>query len=433
MMFKKTNENYRNCVMYSIWVRNHTMGGTFDEVAKDLDRIKGLGVDIVWLLPVHPIGKVARKGKLGSPYAIADYTKINPEFGSEQDFRKLVDEIHSRNMKVIIDVVFNHTSPDSWLVQNYPDWFYRTTNGSFGNKVGEWPDVIDLDYTQKDLWEYQIDVLKQWAKIVDGFRCDVAPLLPLEFWIKARMEVEKVKAGCIWLAESVEPIFTIDNRARGMISLSDSELYQAFDICYDYDIHAYFKGYLSGENTLAEYVEKINQQEAIYPVDYIKLRNLENHDQPRATDIISNELALRNWTAFIYFQKGMTLLYAGQEKGDNNRPSLFDKDVVNWNRGPDLSSLMAKLYEIKKHPLLTNSRYEVNFINNNILYATHTKGECRLNGIFTVGNEGGSVNVVVSDGKYTNLIDDSDVFVKNGMLVCDKDPIIFESSVTDDL
>lgn len=430
-VLKKTSKLYRNMVMYSVWVRNHTEQGTFCELVKDLDRIKKLGVDIIWLLPIHPIGRVSRKGELGSPYAIADYKKINYEFGTYQDFEKLVEEIHSRNMKVIIDVVFNHTSPDSWLVCNHPEWFYHLEDGSFGNRAGVWSDVIDLDYSNKELWMYQIDILKQWAEIVDGFRCDVAPLLPLEFWIEAREEVEKVRPGCIWLAESVEPSFILNNRAKGLISLSDSELYQAFDICYDYDIHAYFRGYLEEANTLAEYVEKINQQEAIYPADYIKLRNLENHDQPRATSIISNELVLRNWTAFIYFQKGMTLLYAGQEKGDNNRPSLFDKDVVNWDQGPDLSALMAKLHVIKKHPLFTNSRYEANAKNNSIIYATHIKDERCLNGIFTVGSESGSVNVVAPDGKYTNLIDNSDVVVQNGILVCDEDPIIFESLIID--
>ena len=332
-MLKRTNKSLRNLVMYSIWVRNHSDEGNFDGVKKDLDRIKGLGVDIIWFLPVHPIGDVARKGLLGSPYAIRDYRAINPEFGTLEEFKTLVDEMHRRDMKCMMDVVFNHTSPDSWLVKNQPDWFYRNGQGSFGNKVGEWPDVIDLDYSQKGLWDYQIETLKYWAEVVDGFRCDVAPLLPLEFWLRAREEVEKVRPGCLWLAESVEPIFTIENRARGFISLSDSQLYQAFDICYDYDIHAYFKAYLSGQSTLAEYAAKINQQEAIYPDDYVKLRYLENHDQPRATSIITGDVALRNWTAFIYFQKGTTLIYAGQEHGDNNLPAFLIRIQSTGGRG----------------------------------------------------------------------------------------------------
>lgn len=137
--------------------------------------------------------------------------------------------------------VDNHTSPDSWLAQHHPEWFYHKPDGSFGNKVGEWLDVVDLDYSQRGLWDYQIETLKQWAEIVDGFRCDVAPLIPLEFWLRARQEVETVHPGCFWLSESVEPIFTVENRARGLVSLSDSEIYQAFDVSYEYDIFAYFK------------------------------------------------------------------------------------------------------------------------------------------------------------------------------------------------
>ena len=255
-MARETSKQLRNNVMYSVFVRNHTAEGTFNALCEDLDRIKSMGVDIVWLMPIHPIGKVARKGVLGSPYAISDYRAINPEFGTMDDFKKLVDEIHSRGMKCIIDVVYNHTSPDSTLVREHPEWFYRKPDGKFGNKVGEWLDVIDLDYKKIELWDYQIETLKMWAGIVDGFRCDVAPLIPLEFWLRARAEVAKVRPDCLWLSESVEPVFTIDNRARGMVSLSDSEIFQAFDLCYEYDIYSWFVGYLTGVNSLKEYIDR---------------------------------------------------------------------------------------------------------------------------------------------------------------------------------
>lgn len=426
-MAKQTSKELRSLVMYSVFVRNHSEEGNFSALRTDLDRIQRLGVDIIWLLPVHPIGKIARKGTLGSPYAIQDYRKINPEYGSLDEFRSLVDEIHARGMKCIIDVVYNHTSPDSWLVQHHPEWFYRTKDGLFGNKVGEWLDVIDLDYSQRGLWEYQIETLKQWAEIVDGFRCDVAPLIPLEFWLKARQQVESVRPGCIWLAESVEPLFTIENRARGFLSLSDSELYQSFDICYDYDIFAYFRGYLDGRNILSSYVEKINQQEAIYPDNYVKLRYLENHDQARAKSIISDETSMRNWLAFLYFQKGMTLLYAGQEVGDDHRPSLFDKDTVQWRGGYDLTPLLARLYTIKKNPLFANSRYEVCALPNEILHATHSASGSQMIGIFSVSGRSGVIKVGLTDGVYRNLIDNQEILVREGSIVCMGEPIILEA------
>lgn len=423
----ETKKELRNQVMYSVFVRNYSEEGNFDGVKKDLERIKKLGTDIIWLLPIHPIGEKARKGELGSPYAIRDYRTVNPEYGTIEDFKNLVDAIHEKGMKCIIDVVYNHTSPDSWLAQNHPEWFYKK-NGKFGNKIGEWLDVIDLDYSHKELWDYQIETLKQWASIVDGFRCDVAPLIPLEFWIQARKEVAQVNQECIWLSESVEPIFTIENRARGLISLSDSEIYQAFDMCYEYDIYHYFKGYLQGNNSLKEYVDWINQQEALYPDNYVKLRFLENHDNTRAHYLIPNLKSLVNWTAFLYFQKGMTLIYAGQEMACKHLPSLFDKDTIQWDKEKMLEKLMMSLYKIKKHPLFADSRYEVKELPHGVLYATHEKDKKILTGIFCVKGEKGLVTVNVPEGFYMNMLDGKEFEIHRGQISLDGNPIIFEYS-----
>lgn len=146
-------------------------------------------------------------------------------------------------MKCIIDVVYNHTAPDSVLASEHPEWFYRKPDGSFGNHVGDWTDIIDLDYTNPGLWDYQIETLTQWARIVDGFRCDVAPLVPMEFWSKARQAVEKVRPGCIWLSESVEPGFITYLRSQNLVAHTDSEVFEVFDIAYDYDIFGIFRGY----------------------------------------------------------------------------------------------------------------------------------------------------------------------------------------------
>lgn len=423
-MAKNTKKSYRNQVMYSVFVRNYSAEGTFEGVRKDLERIKNLGVDIIWLMPIHPIGKAARKGELGSPYAIRSYTEINPEYGTMEDFQRLVDEIHGLGMKCIIDVVFNHTSPDSWLALNHPEWFYHKEDGSFGNKVGEWADVIDLDYDNPDLWDYLISVLFKWGQIVDGFRCDVAPLIPLDFWIKARAAVEEIRPGCIWLSESVEPVFTIENRARHMTSLSDSEIYQAFDISYDYDIFGFFMGYLTGKTPLSRYMESINQQEAIYPDNYVKLRFLENHDHSRAAFIIPDKLMLLNWTAFIYFQKGMTLIYAGQEMSSAHLPNLFDRDPVDWTSGYDMSGFLRQMHNIKKNPLLTDSRYEVHALPGDVVLASHRSDNGQLIGIFTLRGNKTILDINIQDGCYKNLIDDTVVEVHAGRIACNGNPII---------
>lgn len=424
-MAVNTSKTYRNMVMYSVFVRNFSPEGTFRQVQNELERIKALGVDIIWLMPIHPIGEKARKGTLGSPYAIRDYRAIDPALGTMDDFKALVDAIHALGMRCIIDVVYNHTSPDSWLAEHHPEWFYHKPDGSFGNRIGDWTDVIDLDYSNPGLWDYQIETLKMWAGIVDGFRCDVAPLIPLEFWLRARREVEAVRPGCMWLSESTEPEFVAWNRARGVPCLSDSEIFQAFDVSYEYDVFTYYKDYLTGKIPLSEYAAAINRQESIYPENFVKLRFLENHDRARAKLMTGDERSLRNWTAFLYFQKGMTLLYAGQEREDAHRPSLFEKDIVNWT-GKDISPLLRRLYEIKKDPLFTDSAYGVKAMPRDVLLAEHSRGGRRMLGIFSLRGESALVSVNVPDGIYRNLIDGANVEIYEGMLRTDGEPIIAE-------
>ena len=311
-MAEHTDQNLLHQVIYSVFVRNHTKEGTFRSLEGDLDRLKGLGADIIWLMPIHPIGSEGRKGTLGSPYAIQDYRGINPEYGTLDDFKALVDAIHARGMKCIIDVVYNHTSPDAVYVTEHPEFYYRKPDGRFGNKTADWTDVIDLDYSCAALWDAQIQHLCYWAGIVDGFRCDVASLVPVEFWKKAREAVEKVHPGCIWLAESVHRSFLVFNRLRGITAATDNELYEAFDMEYEYDIRETFDKYIAGEQPLSAWMDMLGFQEAIYPENYVKLRYMENHDMPRIAGLVPDEKARRNFTALLYFLKGTVLLYGGR-------------------------------------------------------------------------------------------------------------------------
>jgi len=441
-----TSKRLRNQVIYAIFVRNYSEDGTFEGVRQDLDRIKNLGVDIIWLLPIHPSGKMNRKGSLGSPYAISDYRAINPEYGTMEDFLRLVEDIHAHGMKVIIDVVYNHTSPDSILSIEHPEWFYHKPDGSFGNRIGDWWDVIDLDYSNRDLWEYQIETLKMWAKYVDGFRCDVSPMVPLDFWRTARAEVAKVDLNreYIWLAESVEPGMIQMNRNRGIETSSDSESYQAFDLCYDYDIYDKFEGAITGRISLQTYADAINLQEAIYPDNYVKARFMENHDRSRGAFLVPDEQELRNWTAFTYFQKGAVLLYNGQEKGETHVPSLFDKDTIKWRNarrpGMDLTELMQRLYAIKQQDVFTDSMYSVREVREGIVLCRHVENlpdfterhRRAAYGIFTLHNHGGGGAVCINvstenipEGVYRNEIDGREVEVREGKLSLYGEPVVF--------
>ena len=414
----------RNQAIYSVYLRNHTPEGSFRALVPDLDRIKALGTDIIWLMPIHPIGLKGRKGSLGSPYANRDYRSVNPEYGSLEDFKALAEEIHRRGMKCIIDVVYNHTSPDSLLYEQHPDWFYRRPDGRPGNRVGDWTDVIDLDYGKRELWDYQIESLCFWAEIVDGFRCDVASFVPVDFWLEARAAVEKVRPGCIWLAESVHLSFGSWARRAGLYCARDTELFAAFDMEYEYDIRESFDRYLQGKLPLSAYTHMLNFQEAMYQENYNKLRFLENHDQPRIASQAADEKDLINLTAMLYFLKGTTLIYAGQEFCDTHLPSLFDKDVFSRDTGRDISPLLSRLREIKRGLGIEDSFVASADDGSDIALMERQSAGRRSLGVFSLRSKSGDVALELADGEYLNLIDGSAVRVKDGRLFCEGRPII---------
>lgn len=424
-MALNTNINLRNQVIYSIYVRNHTEEGTFTAIIPDLDRIKALGTDIIWFLPIHPIGVKNKKGSLGCPYAISNYREVNPCYGTMDDFKNLVDEIHKRGMKCMIDVVYNHTSPDNVLADTNPDFYFRKPNGDFGNQVGEWWDVIDLDYSNKNLWNYQIETLKMWAQIVDGFRCDVASKIPVELWKQVREEVAEIKEDFIWLAETIHPGFIRYLRGQGLIAHSDCEMYEAFDIAYDYDVRDEYEGYLKSEIPLSEYVKMLMLQESIYPENYVKLRCLENHDTPRLKSYIEDENQIINFTAFNYFLKGTTLVHAGQETENVVCPSLFEYDKVDWETGRDLSELMKRLYDIKQDEIFAKGVFELQaFDDEDTVVGTYKTEDRVVIGVFSLKGKTGCVPVGLKDGVYKNAINGEDVIVQDGVMDIKNAPVI---------
>lgn len=185
---------------------------------------------------------------------------------------------------------------------------------------------------------------------------------------------------------------------------------------------------MDGKCPLSTYADRVNMQEYIYPVNYVKLRYLENHDQDRAKSFIHTQEALMNWTAFIYFQKGMTLIYGGQETENDRTPSLFDKDTVDWNTGYDISGYLSALYAFKKNPILTDSTYSVKaFDGEDILVGMHVSGEKKLVGVFSFKGQKAEVTVELTDGVYTNILNQAAVEVKDGKIYCDGNPIIVEA------
>lgn len=424
----KTSIKLRNSIIYQVFVRNHTKEGTFLGLIKDLDRIKDLGVDILYLLPIHPIGVKNRKGNLGSPYSIENYRLINPELGTLEDFKQLINETHKRNMKLVIDVVFNHTSRDSHLLKTHPDWFYKDMSGNFNNRVGEWWDITDFDYTKdKNLWIELADTLKYYASLgVDGYRCDVASLVPIDFWKYARKEVSKINRKSLWISESVHGGFVKYIRDSGFDAWSESEIYQVFDISYDYDVQPYFDGYLKGERPLKDYLEAIARQDEIYPGNYVKMKNLENHDFDRiAFYVKENQNKILNWFGFSLFQKGAFMLYAGGEFSSDHRPNLFDKDLL--IKKEDISEYLKKLIKIKKRSVFSSGIYRVYIPEiDGVGYNSFENEQEEWHGIFNVGQVEGKIKTHLQDGIYRNQISGKMIKVIDNLVELTPESIIIK-------
>ena len=428
IMARNTKKDLRKMMLYQVYVRNYSEDGTFNALTKDLDRIKDLGTDILYLLPVHPIGKKNRKGILGSPYSIQDYREINDELGTMDDFKNLIQETHEKGMKLMMDIVFNHTSYDSWLFENKKEWFYQNEKGEYTNRVADWWDITDLDYSKdKALWDYLIETLVMYTKMgVDGFRFDVANILPLKFLEEAREAVLKVNPDSIWLSETTHGFFTKTMRDKGFMCLSEGEIFNVFDMAYDYDLHPFFEGYLKKEKPLERYVEFLNTQDEIYPDNYIKMRNLDNHDFGRIAGMVSNEDTLKAWHALNFFLKGSKMLYMGAEYSHPKLPDLFNKDVITRN-GEDLSGWIKTLSQIAKTDALAFGavEYSKDRTKDVIIIRYHHKSENYL-GIFNVNQEEGLLELSIPDGNYIDLLSEKEVQVNMNQTDIPKSAIIFK-------
>lgn len=424
-MAKKTDLRLRSYTFYQVFPRQHTPSHDFKGLINDLDRIQQLGVDVIYLTPIHPIGIKSRKGSQGSPYSIVDYMKIHEDLGSWDDFIHLVDDIHKRKMKLMIDIVFNHTARDAKYVDQHPHWYVRNARGELANRVGDWSDIADLDFKHDDLRAFLIDVLAFWAPHVDGFRCDVAPLIPLDFWMEARQQVDIINPDLIWLSESVHPGFIKYLRDLGFECHSDSEMYQVFDILYDYDIFEDMNAYLKDPKTLSLWMDAIERQETIYPKNYIKLRSFENHDQPRLRSKVRDEAHFKQMVALSFFLKGSSFIYAGMEHQSTHHPSLFEYDEVKWQPSLSLEPFFRRLALFKKQPIFTHGQFHIHH-QEDVVVIRYQYQHQMVVGIFNLEQQT-KVKVPLIDGIYTNFINEHDVIVKDSSIELNDEPIIIDT------
>jgi glycosidase len=325
----------KNAVIYEVNVRQYTPEGTFKAFETQLPRLKAMGVGILWLMPVNPIGVVNRKGSLGSYYAVKDYLAVNPEYGTKEDLKELVKKAHESGMHVIIDWVANHTSWDNNLITEHPDWYkHDSVTGKIIAPVPDWTDVAGLNYKNKELREYMTNALIYWVKEadVDGYRCDVAGMLPISFWNSA---VPKIKA--------VKPVFML-------AEWETPEMHDtAFDMTYSWDFYKLMNEIAQGKKTADQLDTILNKEFSRYPADAYRMRFTTNHDENSWNGSEYERIgdAAKTFAVLAFTVPGMPLIYSGQESAFNRRLKFFDKDQIDWD-SYSLAGFYTSLVNLKK-------------------------------------------------------------------------------------
>ena len=400
----------KNATIYEVNIRQHAPEGTFAAFEKDLPRIKELGVKILWLMPISPIGKINRKGTLGSYYSIADYKGVNPEFGTPEELKSLVDKAHDLDLKIILDWVANHSAWDNpWMV-NHKDWYTSDSTGNPGPPGGtDWSDVVDLNYDNNEMRLEMISSMKFWLTEfdVDGFRCDVASWVPTSFWEQARVELDKTK-----------PVFML-------AEAEDPELNKnAFHMSYGWEFMHIINEIAKDEKTLADLDEYMVKEDTNHAANDYRMYFITNHDENSWNGTLYEryQKAYKAYGVVAFTIDGMPLLYSGQESGYSKKLEFFEKDTVEWNNYAD-QEFYSKLIKLNtENEALWNAEFGGNFkpISNSesdkIYSFIRTKNNSN---VFVVANLKGADSVSVTFesqdfiGEYTELFSNKKYTISN--------------------
>lgn len=383
--------------IYEVNIRQYTPEGNFAAFMPHMERLKNMGVDILWLMPINPIGDLNRKGSMGSYYAVKDYTAVNPEFGTMEEFKGLVEKAHSLGMHVIIDWVANHTSWDNVWTKEYPDWYVKTEKGEF-NSPYDWTDVIELDYENHNLWKGMAEAMKYWVKEadIDGFRCDVAMEVTTDFWDSVRIVLDNVKP-VFMLAEAEQ----VDHHTI------------AFDANYSWEMFHVMKDVAKGKKTVIDIWKCRDEKDSLFPPSTYQMLFTSNHDENswNGTDQESFGDGMRTFAVLTWVMKGFPLIYSGQEAGLDKKLRFFDKDTIEWSH-LYAEDFYRQFTQIKKDNIaLWNGTYggEMNRLDNNlpeqIFSFYRTKDSNTVIAIVNLSPEIQKVEVNFTEditGKYTN-------------------------------
>ncbi len=400
----------KSAVLYQINTRQFTPEGTFAAAERQLPRLKALGVGIIWLMPVHPIGMQNRKGTLGSPYAVRDYYGVNPEFGTLADLKSFVATAHRLGLHVILDWVANHTAWDNPLHAEHPDWYEHDWKGA--NRPTpwwDWSDIIDLNYDRPGLREYMTGAMKYWVREagVDGFRCDVAGYVPLDFWENARAELDTIK-----------PVFMLAEFDQRDIHA------RAFDASYAWKWNNAMADIGHGKADVGALFGHYSETQSAWPAAAQRMVFTENHDQNAWEGTASERFgpALPNAITLSFVGEGIPLIHNGQEAGNPTRLKFFERDPIVWRDHPN-AALFARLIAVRQaHPALWNAPWGaamvpvVNSAPTKVFSFVRAKGGDKVLALFNMSGE--AQDVALTDGpaagRYTDAVDGSALTVALG-------------------
>jgi len=399
----------KNANIYEVNIRQYTKEGTINAFRKHLPRLKDMAVDIIWIMPVQPIGEKNRKGTLGSYYSISDYLVMNPEFGELDDFKTLVKEAHDLGMHVLLDWVANHTAWDHIWTVDYPEFYKKDDDGNF-TSPWDWSDVIALNYENQVMRKKMINAMKFWIETtdIDGFRCDMAGMVPVDFWNQAKEALEKIKP-MFMLAEDEEVVALLD---------------YAFDMNFTWEMHHLMNAIAKSEKKTSEIWWKLGSYSEKYPSDAYRMYFTSNHDENSHSGTAVERLGkgVKAFAVLTYILPGIPLIYSGQETTTNKRLQFFEKDEIDWNEVP-MHSFYRKLNQLKKeNKALWSGPFGGTMIdinkgqNDNVFACTREKdGDrviivlnlCNKNQLLTLNNDHLA-------GKYTDVFTREDIYPGKG-------------------
>lgn len=401
----------RNMVLYEVNVRQFSEEGTFAGVNQALPRLKDLGVNVLWFMPIYPIGELNRKGELGSYYSIKDYMGVNPEFGTFEDFKALVAKAHEMGFHVILDWVGNHSAWDNPLATEHPDWYAKDSTGKFVSPF-DWTDIIQFDYRADSLWDYMAGAMRYWVEEagIDGYRCDFPGLVPEEFWFRASSELNAIKP-VLMLAEDEEHSYLLE---------------RSFNMNYAWAHHHLMNAVAAGQRRPSALDTMMQYEMLRYDPESYRLRFMTNHDENSWNGTIDEKMgdAQKAFAAYLFTIPGVPLLYNGQEADLDKRLEFFKRDPIVWKE-TELLPFYTKLVHLRtSHPALRHGAeggfYEVLKTNRKKVIAyRRAKGNNEVLTILNMSKK--PVKVALKDavvsGTWTDIFTEGGVEIARGQMM----------------